>query len=697
MKKMYQELLTAINQQEKGFSLNDIEETLAPARKKNSSKSNKPAASRGSSKVKDLLQDLVKLGYLHEKENIYHHSPKKEFKKILNVTRRGYGQIEIDDSLPLIIIESEHLASAQHGDEVNIEIFDYNPVEDIYLGRVTRLYYRKQHHYMGRLVKVTKEYLLYSLTDIPGSSMVAAKPVENLLRVGSFATLRFNGHVLNELPEVRILDQFEGDDPALDFERICCKYNLPAEHKKYAELDNVQSIMEAELAANRKDYRHLFTITIDGEDAKDFDDAISLECSNNQYHLYVHIADVSAFVTPGSSIDRAAYHRGTSYYLGNRVIPMIPEELSNDLCSLKADTDRLTLSAEIIFNENGIVENYHFHKGIIRVDKRLTYNLAEEIINTQNPPELASSLLKMRELSRKLKANRMLAGRVDLELSDQKIVYKDKIPVDLQTVNRLESHKIVEEFMLSANEVVANHLNKLAIPALHRVHEPISEEKLELLKQFLASLGKTINPDVNLGVALQEIIDSVSGLDYHEVVNFIILRSMMQAYYSPEALGHFGLGFTDYTHFTSPIRRYPDLIVHRVLKSWIDQSGVLYSTPELVTIGEKSSEMERIAQSAERDLYKMTACRLMKEHIGETFTAIISGVGKSGFFVSLQDKPIEGMVPLKALTDDYYLIMEDEYTVIGKRLKKRYRLGDHLNVKLVDVDELLLRIDFTVA
>lgn len=268
---------------------------------------------------------------------------------------------------------------------------------------------------------------------------------------------------------------------------------------------------------------------------------------------------------------------------------------------------------------------------------------------------------------------------------------------DIAFATRLDSHMIIEEFMLSANEIVSRVLRQNNVPALYRIHEPIAEEKFIALQNFLKTLGITLREEENAGLALQRVIDSVAQKEYQQVVNFIVLKSLMQAYYGPTPLGHFGLGFKDYTHFTSPIRRYPDLIVHRCIKSLIDKDRPPYSQDELAAIGQQSSKLERIAQSAERDLLKLKACRLLENKIGEEFEGIISGVTRFGFYLSLLDKPIEGMVPLKLLTDDYYLVNEDDYTVIGRRLGRRFRLGDIVKVCLKNVDTDFMRIDFDVV
>jgi ribonuclease R len=373
---------------------------------------------------------------------------------------------------------------------------------------------------------------------------------------------------------------------------------------------------------------------------------------------------------------------------------MLPEVLSNNYCSLRPDEDRLTLTAIMKYNEQGELIHSEFTRGLIRSARRLTYEHAHKIIENPDDSDLSRMLSGLYEFSVLLKKKRRSRGRIDLQINDFELRFEKDRFEDIVRAVRYKSHMLVEEAMLSANEAVSRALRLAHTPSLYRVHEPMSGDQLSSLKTFLRTLGVKFKEGRNLGCSLQEIVDSVDGKAYSHVVNFVILRSMMQASYIEKPMGHFGLGFTDYTHFTSPIRRYPDLIVHRCLKSLIDEAPPVYSNEELSAIGTESSRLERIAQKAERDLVKIKSCRMMEGHEGETFDGVISGVSKFGIYITLIDSPIEGMVPLRSITDDFYVVIEDEFRVLGRRYGKSYTLGDHVQVRLLRVDIIMLQIDF---
>lgn len=686
-------IITQINEFKSPFTQAELAARLS-AKKERVRKKKGRRTPGESSDFDEVLRALLAIGYLERRKKSYSRSPFFKIEGVIKIESRGNGVIKTASG-DEYLVGREDTNLAHNNDRVEAALIDVR--HGSFHAAVTGILKRRKERYIARVESVSKNGILFRLIDIPGGVEVLSPRLADEPRLGDLSIVSLTGGVKSGMQECRIDESFSPDEEAFDLRRIIIKHSLPDQHAGYEELEAIDSSYLSREKKDRKDYRRLCTITIDGESAKDFDDAISLEKTRDGYRLYVHIADVSAFVRRGGELDREAAKRGTSFYLGSCVIPMLPELLSNELCSLKEGVERLTLSVEMRFDSRGRLLDRSFHRGIIKSHKRLTYAQAHELIDGTSRKQIPSMLRDMYSLALILKENRMRLGRIDLNLTDSEFVYEGNSLIDLIAVSRLKSHLIIEEFMLGANETVSKMLRESEIPALYRIHETISDEKLAILIRFLRPLGLSFNKRVNPGIALQEIINRVRGEEYEEVINFIILKSLMQAYYGIEPLGHFGLGFRDYTHFTSPIRRYPDLLVHRCLKSLISGEKPPYSADELAPLGEKSSEMERIAQSAERDLFKLKSCRFMASRVGEEFDAVISSVARFGFFVTILEKPIEGLVPLRFLTDDFYLVQEDEFTVVGRRLGKRFRLGDRLRVRLVGADPATMRIDFDLA
>ncbi len=645
---------------------------------------------RDRSVLEETLESLTATGLLRKKRNSYVKVHAFSIEGKIRINSSGNGTLQFLENE--IIIKKDDTVGAHDSDLVSVKITDVR--HGIIAGAVDKIIRREKSFYFAKAVHSTRDAVILNLLDVPGTREVAAPKARNNIDTGDIALVILEEGLYHKRQKCTIINTFSPDDDRQDLERIKVKHSLPSPHRDYYELRDIQNLGPDTGA--RKDYTDLFTVTIDGADAKDFDDAVSIERKGDGYTLYVHIADVSSYVRKNSELDREALKRGTSCYLGNNVIPMLPEVLSNDLCSLREGVDRLTMSVEMNIDRHGAVRGQRLTRGRIRVDRRLTYNGADEILSGGDASPLAEKLRTMYECALLLHGRRVSQGSLELNLTDQSLVYENNVVTDIKYVERLKSHLLVEECMLCANVTVSRFIRESGAPSLYRNHEPVSSDSLVSLKEFLRQLGIPFKAAGNVAMNLQKVLSQVAGSEIEHVVNMVILKSMMQAYYGAFPEGHFGLGFKDYTHFTSPIRRYPDLVVHRCLKSILDGANPPYGQDEIIEIGDRSSEMERVAQSAERDFRKIKTCRLMKDRVGEIFTGVINGVSRYGFYVTLTETPIDGMVPIWSLTDDFYLVKEDDYTVIGKKYGRRFRMGDRVRVKLSSVEIDRMIIDFEV-
>lgn len=502
-------------------------------------------------------------------------------------------------------------------------------------------------------------------------------------------------------PEGVILEVLgQKGDKGLDILTIIKKFGLPEEFPPKVEnfIENIpDEVLDSELK-NRRDLRNLTMVTIDGEDAKDLDDAVSVEkLDNGTFKLGVHIADVTNYVTEKNPLDKEALKRGTSVYLIDRVIPMLPKKLSNGICSLNPNVNRLALSCFMTIDKNGRVIDHEICESVIKTKERMTYTDVTKILK-DNDAELIKKydyliedFKNMEELCNILNKKRMKRGAIDFDFQESKIIL-DNLgkPIDIKPYDREIANRMIEEFMLIANETVAEHMFFLNLPFVYRVHENPDEEKLQKFKEFVYNLGYFVRWNGEITPKdLQGTLEEFKGKKEEIVVSTLLLRSMMQARYSPECLGHFGLAAKYYCHFTSPIRRYPDLQIHRIIKEHLHgkiDDGRIKKLVNLVDYAAKqSSETERIAEEAEREVDDLKKAEYMLDKIGEEFTGIISSVTSFGFFVELTNT-IEGLVHITALDDDYYIYDEIHLCLIGERTKKKYKLGDTVKVTCSRVD-----------
>lgn len=489
-------------------------------------------------------------------------------------------------------------------------------------------------------------------------------------------------------------------DKGLDILTIIKKYGLPEEFppKVQAFTAGIDEEIPLKEYKRRKDLRDVRMVTIDGEDAKDLDDAVSIErLDNGRYRLGVHIADVSHYVREKNPLDKEALKRGTSVYLIDRVIPMLPKKLSNGICSLNPKVDRLTLSCIMVIDSSGKVLDHEIVESVIRTNERMTYTDVTKILK-DNDPELSKrydylldDFKAMEELCNILYKKRTKRGAIDFEFEESKIILNEfGKPIDIKPYEREIANRIIEEFMLVCNETVAEHMFWSHLPFVYRIHEDPDEEKLEKFREFIYNLGYIVKWNGEVKPRnLQEILEKVRGKKEETVVSTLLLRSMMRAKYSPECVGHFGLAAKYYCHFTSPIRRYPDLQIHRIIKEFIngkiddDRSKKLTALVDYAA--RQSSETENIATEAEREVDDLKKAEYMLDRIGEEFEGIVSSVTSFGMFVELPNT-IEGLIHITALDDDYYIYDENHLCLMGERTKKIYRLGDFVKVRCSKVD-----------
>lgn len=516
----------------------------------------------------------------------------------------------------------------------------------------------------------------------------------------------------NHKPEGRIKEIIgHENDPGVDILSISLAFGIPSEFPEKV-LNQAESmckpVSQADMAG-RTDLRDTLMVTIDGEDAKDLDDAVSLSMEGKFYVLGVHIADVSNYVQENSALDREAVKRGTSVYLADRVIPMLPHALSNGICSLNEGEDRLALSCIMKIDESGNVIDYNICESVINVNHRMSYTGVKKIIEEHDPAvteqfaDVAPMLNKMQELSLILREKRRKRGSIDFDFPETKVILNEQgEPVEIKPYDRNEATKMIESFMLSANETVAEHYYWQQVPFLYRIHEEPESEKLNKLKTFIKNFGYSlkISGDDIHPKEFQKLLAKIEGTTEEPLISRLTLRSMQQAKYSPEALGHFGLACDYYSHFTSPIRRYPDLQIHRIIKD--DLRGRLTETRKshyeelLPQIAQSTSKNERRAEEAERETVKLKKAQYMQKHLNEIYEGVISGVTSWGFYVEL-DNTVEGLVHVSTLVGDYFKFDEAKYEMVGEDSGITYRLGEKVKVMVHGVDLTNRTVDFIVA
>lgn len=629
----------------------------------------------------------------------------------LTTHRDGYGFVAPDEGGEDIFIPARYLRENLHGDRVEVRVTAHRR-DGKREGRIVGTLERGQTRIVGRFVQakgvcrvVPDEQRITHDIHIPEK---AAGKADNGQMVVAEITSYPTGLQRAEGKIIEVLGW--PDEAAVEALTIIRKYDLPDRFPAdvaAAAVEVSRSVTDADLKG-RVDLRQKLTVTIDGETARDFDDAVSVRQEDGEMmRLWVSIADVSQYVRPGTALELEAYQRGTSVYFPDRCIPMLPEELSNGICSLNPDADRLTLTAEMLIDKAGTVIESSFYTSVIHSSARLTYTAVKKVLVDNDPQTtadyapLVADLRLMEKLALRLMEKRRKRGSIDFDLPEPEIV------LDLQggtlAIVRAErnlAHRIIEEFMLAANEAVASFIETRSIPSLYRVHEPPDPVKLNDFREFIYNFGyefRMMDDKVPPG-EFQRLLEQAEGKPEERMVNEVLLRCMKQARYAAENLGHFGLAASCYTHFTSPIRRYPDLVVHRILKGII--SGALKEREKerlcatLPEVAAHSSKRERIAMEAEREIVELKKMQFMQDKVGEEYDGFITGVIVHGFFVELMEMFVEGMVHVSTLPLDYYNYIEKQHALVGERSREVFRIGDRVRVRVANVSLEKKQIDF---
>lgn len=696
---MTEEILKIIEKQNKALSVMEINDLL------------------GYKTVEELKELIETLRKMEDNLQVYR-TKKDKYMPFTNnnikignfvANRRSFGFVSVDEGDDIYVSPS-NINGALHGDRVIVEII--SPKNEDREGRIVRIVERKIKQIVGEFYY--KKGVPYVSVDDDKLKMLIELDKK---KVGNAV----NGHkVLVKVLDKKTNGNYHGEiikiighknDPGTDILSIAYKYDINAEFndKVLKEIDKIPSEVLPHEYQGRVDLRNQRIFTIDGDDTKDIDDAISIEkLTNGNYKLGVHIADVSYYVKPNTALDLEAFSRGTSVYLADRVIPMIPHKLSNGICSLNPNVDRLAVSCVMEINKQGKVVDYEIFESVINSKKQMTYKNVNKILEEQIIPEdyeeFVEDLKLMEELAailRKYKENR---GYIDFDLDEPKIIVNEEgEAIDVVLRYRGTAEKIIEDFMIAANETVASHIYFMGLPFVYRVHGSPDEGKIADFLKFISVLGYKVTgkiKEIN-SKTMQSILDQLKDKKEFQILSDLLLRSMKKAIYDKTNIGHFGLASSCYTHFTSPIRRYPDTTVHRLLRTYLFEKKI---TNEVVEFYEKNlgpltehcSLKERNAIECEREVTDMKKAEYMMKHIGEEFEGIIVSVMSFGFFVQLPNM-VEGLVRVEDLKDDFYTFDESRFSLVGVKNKRGYRLGDNVKVIVKNASKVLKTVDFVVS
>ena len=698
---MREEILSILKNSDKALTVYDIQDKLGVN------------TVEGTKEVIQILHEL-------EEEVVIYHSNKDKYmmldnshlrKGVMRANKKGFGFVEVDKMDEDIYVSQDNMNGAIHDDIVLVEITSKMTLDRLE-GRVLKIIKRQVERYIGEINFDKKGKGHITLDDSKIKLNIEVSKENSLNAVDGHKVVVELGRRLNKNTkyEGKVVDVIgHKHDPGVDILSIIYKYNINVDFPDDVKEEVAEMPMEVreEDLVGRRDLRDMEIFTIDGDDTRDIDDAISIEkLENGNYKLGVHIADVSYYVKEGAPLDNEAMERGTSVYLVDRVIPMLPHELSNGICSLNPDVDRLAVSCVMEFDQEGKQVDYEIFLSVIRSKIQMTYKKVNSILEDNIVPEgyepYENSLRLMGELASILRKFKTKRGYIDFGVEEAKILVDENCkPTDVVLRERGIGENLIEDFMIAANECVATHINYMNLPFVYRVHESPKEEKIRSFLGFISSLGYSVTGDIKdtKPTTMQRLLEHLRDKPEFKILSSLLLRSMQKAVYKPENLGHYGLASPCYTHFTSPIRRYPDTTVHRLLHTYLfnnrmDMGTVKKWEEKLVFVTEHSSERERAAVDCEREVEDMKMAEYMEEHIGEEFEGMISSVTSFGMFVEL-DNLIEGLVPLRDMKD-FFHYDEERMTLTGERTHVKYCIGDRVKVKVVRASKDEKTIDFEV-
>ena len=659
--------------------------------------------------LENVLEEMTKDGIIHE-------SKKHEFLLMkntktlkcghLSINRSGNGFVDIPGEED-IFIRNEFLHGAIDGDFVEVDFVKYQGEME---GRVIKILKRDIKNVVGEMIKIKNKLtfkpdndkldIVVKLTkDSIRQCVEGHKVVVTIIR--EIGTRMFLGKVTKIIGHK--------NDPGVDILSIALRHGIETEFNNAVikELETIPDEVKPEELKGRKDLTNEMIFTIDGDDTKDIDDAISLEKYNDNYILGVHIADVSHYVRVGTQLYETAFSRGTSSYLADTVIPMIPHQLSNGICSLNPEVVRLTISCVMTINPKGKVIDYDIFPSYIKSNKQMTYKNVNKILMEDTVSEgyepYAEKLKEMNELAKILRAEKMSRGYIDFGLDEAKVIQDENgKAIDIVKRTRGDGENLIEDFMIVANETIATHINNMDLPFIYRVHDLPNAEKIEDFKNLINQMGYQIHTNMSklTPMTMQHILEELKDKKEFAILSDMLLRSMKKAVYSTNNIGHFGLASQNYTHFTSPIRRFPDLTVHRLLRTYlfeqrIDLETINFNQKYLIDVATNSSEMEVAATEAERDVLSMKMAEYMEDHIGEQYQGIISGVTNFGFFVELENL-VQGLVHISTL-DGYYNYVPEILSLVRDDNGKKYRIGDEVTVVVTAASKENSTVDFEVV